>query len=603
MFFSTRNTIGSNLFFLSLFLVQLNLIAAPHEGELFELKHPDGSFVKVRVWGDEYNQRVETLEGYTLIRNTEGWISYAELAADATKFIATDAVYTGSDDPAVISSRRISKSLRLNSGARRAKADAVLRKLEADEAGVKLIRYGDRFTSRNAREDIKGLTILIDFSDEAASIDHSEINDYANKVGYDGYDNNGSVYDYFRDVSGQHLNYTNTVLDYYRALQPKSYYDVGPGYDRAKELVLEVLNATETAGFDFSTLTIDDNDRVLAVNILYAGRADAGWANGLWPHSGSISGFSADGVEVRRYQMTSLGTSLSLGTFCHENGHMVCRYPDLYDYDGDSNGIGSYGLMASSGGRNPRPPCAPLRDYYTEWDTVTDISNASPGTVFYHRANSNTSFIYINPSDSDETFYIEARRQTGRSESLPDEGLAIWHWDRSGSNSDQEMTPESHYRVSLEQADGLFELERDEDSGDEDDLFDKNYKDQFNDNSTPDALWWDGSNSGMDIARISEIGDTMSFTIGDVTAIENLIKLHKNSIVVNNQELIVYNSNKAPVSISVYDMRGRRLIHNKFDASKNIIRFSKAELLANGTYVYKITIGSSVLRQRFIISQ
>ena len=603
MFYSTRKTIGSNLFFLSLFIVHLHLIAAPHEGELFELKQPDGSFVKARVWGDEYYQRVETLEGYTLTRNAKGWICYAEMAADATKFIATDAVYTGSYDPSVISSLRIPKSLRLDSRARRAKADAVLRRLEADEAGVKLIRYGDPLTSRNAREEIKGLTILIDFSDEVATIEHSEIDDYANKEGYDGYNNNGSICDYFKDVSGQKLNYTNTVLEYYRAQSPKSYYDVAPGYERAKELVLEVLNATEAAGFDFSTLTLDDNDRVLAVNILYAGRAEAGWANGLWPHSGSVSGFSADGVDVRRYQMTSLGTSLSLGTFCHENGHMVCRYPDLYDYDSDSNGIGSYGLMASSGRTNPRPPCAPLRDYYTEWDTVTDISNAAPGTVFYHRANSNTSFIYINPSDEDEAFYIEARRQTGRSATLPDEGLVIWHWDRNGSNNDQEMTPSSHYRVSLEQADGLFELERNESSGDTTDLFDKYSNDRFNDDSSPDALWWDESPSGLDIARISEIGDTMSFTIGDVTPIIDVKKSYKNSIAINDMELVIYNDNKTPVSIAIYDIQGRRLVHDQFKNSENIIRFNKAKSLANGTYIYKIYIGSKVLRKQFIISQ
>jgi len=186
--------------------------------------------------------------------------------------------------------------------------------------------------------------------------------------------------------------------------------------------------------------------------------------------------------------------------------------------------------MASSGGRNPRPPCAPLRDYYTGWDTLTDISNAAPGTICTHRANSNTSFIYINPNDEDEAFYIEARRQTGRSSTLPDEGLAIWHWDRNGSNNNQQMTPESHYRVSLEQADGDFDMEKDENSGDTTDLFDKDYKDQFNDNSSPDAKWWDGSNSGMDIARISEIGDVMTFTIGDVTAIESVNKIYKNNL-------------------------------------------------------------------------
>ena len=50
------------------------------------------------------------------------------------------------------------------------------------------------------------------------------------------------------------------------------------------------------------------------------------------------------------YLLTSLGRTpadLTIGTFCHENGHLLCRFPDMYDYgerDGDSlksAGIGS----------------------------------------------------------------------------------------------------------------------------------------------------------------------------------------------------------------------------------------------------------------------
>ena len=56
------------------------------------------------------------------------------------------------------------------------------------------------------------------------------------------------------------------------------------------------------------------------------------------------------------YLLTGLGSSpsdLTIGTFCHENGHLLCRFPDMYDYgnrDGDgvkSAGIGSYCLMGA----------------------------------------------------------------------------------------------------------------------------------------------------------------------------------------------------------------------------------------------------------------
>jgi len=43
--------------------------AVPVAGKTFSLLQPDGSRVKVRIWGDEYYQVVESLNGYTLIRD------------------------------------------------------------------------------------------------------------------------------------------------------------------------------------------------------------------------------------------------------------------------------------------------------------------------------------------------------------------------------------------------------------------------------------------------------------------------------------------------------------------------------------------------------
>jgi hypothetical protein len=47
------------------------LTAAPHVDESFEFLQPDGSKVSVVVNGDEFYQRVESVDGYTLVRNSE----------------------------------------------------------------------------------------------------------------------------------------------------------------------------------------------------------------------------------------------------------------------------------------------------------------------------------------------------------------------------------------------------------------------------------------------------------------------------------------------------------------------------------------------------
>ena len=89
------------------------------------------------------------------------------------------------------------------------------------------------------------------------------------------------------------------------------------------------------------------------------------------------------------YLLTSLGRTaadLSIGTFCHENGHLLCRFPDMYDYgerDGDSvvsAGIGNYCLMGSGNhldfGRSPSPVCSYLRDLAGWCDNEIDLARA-----------------------------------------------------------------------------------------------------------------------------------------------------------------------------------------------------------------------------------
>ncbi|MHC5155826.1 MAG: metallopeptidase domain-containing protein, partial [Planctomycetota bacterium] len=204
---------------------------------------------------------------------------------------------------------------------------------------------------------------------------------------------------------------------------------------------------------------------------------------------------------------------LTLRTFCHENGHMICKFPDLYDYGYESDGIGNFGLMASGGGdMNPVPPNPFLRDL-KGWETIIEINSDAPGTIRNHQANSFTTYRYSNLSNSNEFFLIESRLQNGRNQYFPDEGLVIWHIDEEGSNDDEQMTPTEHYMVSVEQADGLFSLEAGNSNGGPGDLFHAGYRDAFNDITLPDTKWWDGSNSGLDISSISAVSSEMSFVV------------------------------------------------------------------------------------------
>jgi M6 family metalloprotease-like protein len=509
-------SIRSILLVYSLFFMSALASAAPHYGTEMLLKQPDGSLVKVKVYGDEYYQRIESMDGYTLIRNAKGWICYAIIRNDQKDFASTDILYKGKDVSTIKNFPSLKKGLALSREVVSQKRREIKTKLEANAPALKPRHREINANARGTTVDyVKGLAVIIDFADEPGTITKDAIERYFNSAGYNEFYNNGSVRDYYLEVSSGLLDYSNIVVGYYRAQKPKSYYDCNTSFGNTYELIEETYQWLDQQGFDFSTLTTQ-NGEVRAVNFFYAGYPTQGWTYGLWPHM-SYHGFTTnDGVTTGRYQITNIGGSLTLATTCHENGHMVMGWPDLYDYGYDgftSAGLGLYCLMAYQGAsNNPVPPNPFLRNS-AGWENITDISSYIGDITL--PSNINSTFKYDNPTNPNEYFLVENRTKTGRNESLPDEGMMIWHIDQGGYNEYQDMTPDKHFQVSLEQADGNFDLEHASSYGDANDFFSADYKNAFNDFTLPDATWWNGTRSNLSISNISAIGSTMTATIGE----------------------------------------------------------------------------------------
>lgn len=476
--------------------------AAPIKGKQYLLRQPDGTQVQVKVWGDEYYQRVESLDGYTLVRDTKGWINYAQLSKDGSELLSTGIVYKGKDTTIAT----LKKGLEISKegiGQSKARSKA---KLEAGSA-KKSFRLEDAAPAPTTGS-VNGVTILVDFSDVPASIPAGDIDGLFNQIGYTGYGNNGSVRDYFRDVSGNQLDFTNEVKGYYRAKKPKTYYDQPEKYGQDGELLGEILEwLDKEQNFDFSTLSTE-NGMIRSLHVMYAGYPDHGWSKGLWPHQSWNTSFTYDGVTTGAYEITNIGNDIEIGVVCHESGHMLLGWPDLYDTQApSSSGLGGFCLMSWQGdNKNPVPPNAYLR-WNAGWTTVTEINNVQGW--FDLPSNSNTVLKYNHPTNGREYFFLEARQKEGRNLALPDEGVMIWHVDEWGWNSYEDMTIDRHYKVSLEQADGQFDLERDFGT-DEDDLFKAGKVDAFNDQTLPNARWWSGAPSGLNVSQIGAVGPVVS---------------------------------------------------------------------------------------------
>ena len=525
--------------------------AAPFE-KTIRFAQPDGTAIELWGKGDEFYAVFETLDGYAIVfEPAVKAYFYAALSADGAELIPTD-VQVGAGDPGALG---LAKHLRLPPQPARAQAQtrfqrwdkgtrnserwrekkAALRAAEqAADGGVSALSPPSFTTTGNKA----GLCLLIDFSDDPATIPQADIIDFCNADSYSGYGNNGSVKTYFRDTSNNLLTYTNIVTLYIRMALPKTNYndtakDCG---DQANLLIRDAVGllkalpnyAAEIAPA-FAHLTVDNSGNVAACNVFYAGGNGGVWSFGLWPHSWSLYNVGAqtlaDGIAIFNYQITDIGDALELGTFCHENGHMLCGFPDIYDYDYDSvGGAGMFCLMDYGGsGANPAQVCAYLKRA-SGWATTVDVSRdatltatltASAGAGF------NRFYRYARPGVPTEYYLVENRQQAGRDANISASGIAVWHIDELGDRDNQSLvynTSHANYEVTLVQADNLWHFQQDVNGGDARDLYysgnaASGYPNWLSDATAPGARWWDGSVSGINFGPFSASGPSMTFNV------------------------------------------------------------------------------------------
>jgi M6 family metalloprotease-like protein len=501
-------------------------MSIPFFDEEFTFYQPDGTELRVRGSGDENSAIFETLDGYTVVKNpVSGFYEYAIQTEDGNEIrplgVQANAV--------AASSLNLQKGLRPSSESLRSSALAPSRlppspmrwevRREERRNALRAARSADILPAppqRTTVGDFVGLCLLVQFPDVAGTISRDEVERYCNRPNYNGFGNNGSVFDYYRDVSNGKLNFTHVVAPYYTAKNKREYYTnpAIPYGTRAQELIREALAFHSNNHFDFSRLTADDSQFIYATSVFYAGTRINGWSEGLWPHAHHLNSAVelAPGRSAFDYQITDMTNELKLGTFCHELGHLLCDFPDLYDKKPfKSSAIGAYCLMCAGGNadqKNPTQISAYLKHAAGWIDNLTDME---PGTQIELRADQNDFAVFR--KNAAEYFIIENRAKVRRDGALPDQGLAIWHVDELGDNSNEDMKPSKHFECSLKQADGKNNLEKGQGQGDDGDLYHAGHKDEFSDETKPSSRWWDGTSSGLHVRGISDTGIKMSFSV------------------------------------------------------------------------------------------
>ncbi|HEV2208313.1 MAG TPA: M6 family metalloprotease domain-containing protein [Verrucomicrobiae bacterium] len=512
-----------------------------------EFRQPDGTTVVLWGQGDEFYAVFETLDGYTVVFDAaQRAYCYARLSADGTQLLSTGTQVQNGNGPALglpPHLRLPATTIRQQVNARRAEWDKAM-EISPRWAALKAAAAGAMTPSATTLGTKVGLTLLIDFSDDPATMPQAQILDYCNGDNFTAFGNNGSVKKYYSDASNGRLTYSNMVTLYVRAPHPKPYYNdvtVDAGTEGRKLIsdALAVMKALPNFTNDFlplfSNLTTDNQNRVVAFNVFYAGGNGNVWSMGLWPHSWSLASpveLSPGGKKVYFYQISNIGTQLEIGTFCHENGHMLCSYPDLYDYTGASQGVGQWCLMAggswggsaSNPGNNPSLICAYLRRV-SGWATTVELTFASAGIATVSAApgtNYNLFYRYAKPGVATEYYLAECRYRSNHDAYLPGSGVAIWHIDELGNNSTVNLNPNTqhdNYEATLVQADNHWDMENNNNGGDSHDPYFRGnsaagYANSLTDSTSPKASWWDGSRSGLVLRDFSSAALTMTFAIG-----------------------------------------------------------------------------------------
>lgn len=487
-------------------------------GERLTFAQKHALAIELLVFGDEHYARYETLDGFTVVFDAPvGMFCYAALSHGNLVSTGVSAL--------VGAPSGIRRHLRESSDVRRDKAG---RRRNRPRAGggtmlssAPAFAYGPSSGLLPGRRlsigSVKGLTILVQFKDVKTRVTKGEVDALLNDPSYSKNGNACSARTYFQTVSGGKLDYQNVVVGPYTLSQDLAYY-----VDHL--LIKEALDLAVADGLDLSQFDSKKQGIIDALSVLYAGQTQ--YLGELWPHNFNID-LRYGAIRTDLYLLTSAGRTaadLSIGTFCHENGHLLCRFPDLYDYgnrDGDdvaSEGVGVYCLMGSGNhndsGRTPAPVCGYLRDLAGWCDTVVALDR--PGPVEVKHGDYKTIHKHKTTREN-EYFIVENRSKIGLDGGLPSSGLAVLHCDILGSNEWQEGTAGRHYQCALIQADGRQHLENGLNRGDGTDLFAGVAGTALAHDTNPSSRQWDGSDSGLRISAIGAPRETMSFVVGDQT--------------------------------------------------------------------------------------
>lgn len=312
-----------------------------------------------------------------------------------------------------------------------------------------------------------------------------------------------------------------------------------------RDLTVAALHAADPF-VRFADFDVDGNGRVtaneLAVVVVVAGfeRAFSGATPSVWGHKWSIVPQLLDGVWVGGYENGLGGYAqfgeiqgdhrATMGIFVHELGHLIWGLPDLYDIDGSSSGIGTFGVMgAGSWGQapaDPHPGITPvLPSAWMLHRLGWAAASRGPGAISLVASGSPAAtgqdvIALAETPDPQQYFLLQNRAPLGYDRGLSRQlgafqgGMLLLHVDDSRTNN----ASDTRRWVDVEAGDGTPLANS---RGRATDLWIGMPGSGFDANGTPNSRLYGGADSGVVVSDISVPGEVLSATLGrDLTILE-----------------------------------------------------------------------------------
>jgi immune inhibitor A len=365
------------------------------------------------------------------------------------------------------------------------------------------------------RGPVRVIVVLVDFEDRQMDGDHDRQH-FEDLFFSRGVLPNGSVREYFAEVTHGLVDIIGEVVGPFRMPRTLHAYangqsGTGPAAPNARTMARDAATAANPI-VNFGPYDNDGNGFVDAFIVIHAGAGAerTGRGDDIWSHKWVLSGgdFNADGTRIFAY--LTVPEDARIGVCCHELGHLLFGWPDLYDTDGSAEGLGNWCLMAggswNGGGDVPAHPSAWCKADQG-WVEVINQAENGMASIADVKDGHTVHRLWKHGDTGDEYFLVENRQRRLYDRELPGDGLLVFHVDdKVATNSD-----ERHPKVALLQADGADDLGHGNNRGDAGDPFPGTANNtELTHKTSPSSQAYGGGNTSVSITEIGASGPVMS---------------------------------------------------------------------------------------------